>query len=79
MLELRDTVDITRYRDTNRYRSIPSFGIVGINHAIYNQIVDDFGPHFQLIWVTILMDLDQTCLHIISINVIIFTTSYTKL
>ena len=34
VLELCDTINTTRYRDTKWYRSIPSFDIVGIDHAI---------------------------------------------
>ena len=48
-LELCNTIDTTRYRDTKQYRSTSSFGIVGIDYATYNQTGDDFGSHFQLI------------------------------
>ena len=50
-LELCNTIDTTRYRDTKQYRSTLSFGIVGIDYATYNQTGDDFGSHFQLIWI----------------------------
>ena len=50
-LELCNTIDTTRYRDTKQYRSTSSFGIVGIDYATYNQTGDDFGSHFQLIWI----------------------------
>ena len=70
MLELCNTIDTTRYRDTKQYRSTSSFGIIGIDYAIYNQTGDDFGSHFQLI--------GSNLLDKISINVIKFATSYTK-
>ena len=50
-LELCNTIDTTWYRDTKQYRSTSSFGIVGIDYATYNQTGDDFGSHFQLIWI----------------------------
>ena len=34
IVELCDTIDTTRYRDTKWYRSTPSFGIVGIDYAV---------------------------------------------
>ena len=37
----------------------------------YNQTADDLGSHFQLIWVTVLMDFDQILLHMISILVVL--------
>ena len=51
VIELCDTIDTTRYRDIKQYRSTSSFGIVGIDYASYNQTGDDFGSHFQLIWI----------------------------
>ena len=51
VIELCNTIDTTRYRDTKQYRSTSSFGIVGIDYATYNQTGDDFGSHFQLIWI----------------------------
>ena len=50
-LELCNTIDTTQYRNTKQYRSTSSFGIVGIDYATYNQTGDDFGSHFQLIWI----------------------------
>ena len=50
-VELCDTIDTTRYRDTKQYRSTSSFGTVGIEYATYNQTGDDFGSHIQLIWI----------------------------
>ena len=50
-LELCNTIDTMWYRDTKQYRSTSSFGIVGIDYATYNQTGDDFGSHFQLIWI----------------------------
>ena len=50
-VELCNTIDTTWYRDTKQYRSTSSFGIVGIDYATYNQTGDDFGSHFQLIWI----------------------------
>ena len=51
ILELCNTIDTTRYRDTKQYRSTSNIGIVGIDYATYNQTGDDFGSHFQLIWI----------------------------
>ena len=50
-VELCNTIDTTRYRDTKQYRSTSSFDIVGIDYATYNQTGDDFGSYFQLIWI----------------------------
>ena len=44
-------INTTRYRDTKQYQSTSSFGIIGIDYATCNQTGEDFGSHFQLIWI----------------------------